>query len=320
MSATPKRARGDHSLAGGAGRSQTTRAPKEGTSGTNPNKKQNNPSRLFLIGRPPGNRHDQISHAPDNPPTFLSPTSHAQCNTQPKFNTSSHSHPREHQSRPLLSIPSGNADDQPNLDGCTGPTIASALPTAAATAAAPAGLPVDPLLQVKTTTPHAKSNDGTLTKMASLATCSAMRFSPSTKQLLEKCKSNRGEFLRAIKEARVTFPTGQGWEAAIATKKENADIRDLMRIYHRFECYNIYTHVVEAGFHTGSHWIRESRLVLANKLCHHFPDRFKDQKTANKSLNWVDQGCRYHEWAEALSETSNLGYLIALPSDISHSA
>ncbi|OAA39363.1 hypothetical protein NOR_06201 [Metarhizium rileyi] len=153
-----------------------------------------------------------------------------------------------------------------------------------------------------------------------LATCREIDFSPSTERLLRDCKHNPGEFLRAIKEAKAAFPTGQGWEAAIATKRENADIRDLMKIYHRFECYNIYTHVVEAGFHTGAHWIRDMRLKLVNKLCKDFPERFHNQRTANKCLNWVDQGCRYHEWAEMLSETLDLGYLVALPIDVSHSA
>ncbi|OQD87319.1 hypothetical protein PENANT_c006G05563 [Penicillium antarcticum] len=153
-----------------------------------------------------------------------------------------------------------------------------------------------------------------------LTTCSEIKLTPSTKQLLEKCKTDRSEFLRAIREAKAAFPTGQGWEAAIATKRENADIRDLMRIYHRFECYNIYVHVVEAGFHTGTHWIRDMRAVLIKRLCNEFPERFCDAKTANKSLNWVDQGCRYHEWTRTFSETPDLGYLIALPSDVSHSA
>ncbi|KAJ6140272.1 hypothetical protein N7471_006758 [Penicillium samsonianum] len=173
--------------------------------------------------------------------------------------------------------------------------------------------------QAEATAPHNGTDDDTFGKTG-LATCSEIKFAPSTKRLLEACKTNCGEFLRAISEAKAAFPTGQGWEAAIATKKENADIRDLMRIYHRFECYNIYRHVVEAGYHTGTHWIREMRAVLANKLCRDFPGRFQNQKTANKCLNWVDQGCSYHEWTEILSETPNLGYLIALPSDVSHSA
>lgn len=173
--------------------------------------------------------------------------------------------------------------------------------------------------QAEATAPHNGTDDDTFGKTG-LATCSEIKFAPSTKRLLEACKTNCGEFLRAISEAKAAFPTGQGWEAAIATKKENADIRDLMRIYHRFECYNIYRHVVEAGYHTGTHWIREMRAVLANKLCRDFPARFQNQKTANKCLNWVDQGCSYHEWTEILSETPNLGYLIALPSDVSHSA
>lgn len=77
---------------------------------------------------------------------------------------------------------------------------------------------------------------------------------------------------------------------------------------------------MEAGFHTGTHWIRDMRAVLANKLYQNFPERFQNQKTANKCLNWVDQGCKYQEWAGMFSETPNLGYLIALPSDVSHSA
>ncbi|KAJ5564675.1 hypothetical protein N7513_000917 [Penicillium frequentans] len=154
----------------------------------------------------------------------------------------------------------------------------------------------------------------------SLATCDDITFSPNTKKLLESCKTNLGGFLQAIREAKVSLPTGQGWEAAIATKKENVDIRDLMKIYHRFECHNIYRHVVEAELHTGTHWIRDMRTALANKLCQDFPERFQDQKAANKCLNWVDQGCRYQEWAEMFNEKTDLGYLIALPSDVSHSA
>jgi hypothetical protein len=153
-----------------------------------------------------------------------------------------------------------------------------------------------------------------------LTSCSEIGFAPSTRRLLEDCKTTRGKFLLAIREAKVALPTGQGWEAAIATKRENADIRDLMRIYYRFECHNIYIHVVEAGFHTGTHWIREKRAALANKLFHDFPERFKDHKSASKSLNWVDQGCRYHEWTGMFSKTPDLGYLIALPSDVCHSA
>ncbi|KAK2865224.1 hypothetical protein FQN49_003787 [Arthroderma sp. PD_2] len=148
-----------------------------------------------------------------------------------------------------------------------------------------------------------------------------IKFALGVKLLLEKCKTDRGGFMRAIRETKVAFPTGQGWEAAIATKEDNADMRDLMKIYHRFECYNIYQHVVEAGFHTGTHWIRDMRPELVKKLCQDFPGRFQDQKAANKSLNWVDQGCRYHEWAELFSgQTMDLGYLIALPLDIPHSA
>ncbi|KAG8407938.1 hypothetical protein J3458_020246 [Metarhizium acridum] len=173
--------------------------------------------------------------------------------------------------------------------------------------------------QAETTTLHVEA-DGDAFARTGLATCNEIKFAPSTKQLLEDCRTDRGEFLRAIKEAKAALPTGHGWEAAIAAKKENADIRDLMRIYHRFECHNIYSHVVEAGFHTGTHWIREMRTVLVNKLCQDFPERFQNQKTANKCLNWVDQGCRYREWTDMLSETSDLGYLLALPANVPHSA
>ncbi|KHN97575.1 uncharacterized protein MAM_04590 [Metarhizium album ARSEF 1941] len=173
--------------------------------------------------------------------------------------------------------------------------------------------------QASATTLHVGADDDAFCRTG-LATCNEIKLSPSTKRLLEDCKNDCGQFLRAIKEAKAALPTGHGWEAAIATKKENADIRDLMRIYHRFECHNIYSHVVEAGFHTGTHWIREMRTVLVNKLCRDFPDRFQNQKMANKCLNWVDQGCRYREWTEMLSETSNLGYLIALPAEVPHSA
>ncbi|RYO82545.1 hypothetical protein DL766_000302 [Monosporascus sp. MC13-8B] len=149
----------------------------------------------------------------------------------------------------------------------------------------------------------------------------ALTFSPSTRLLLEGCKTDRGRFLREIGEARAALPTGQGWEAAIATKEDNADMRDRMKIYHRFECYNIYKHVVEAGYHTGTHWIRDMRTALANKLCRDFPQRFHDQKTANKSLNWVDQGSKYHEWTSHFSsKAADLGYLIALPLEVPHSA
>lgn len=146
-------------------------------------------------------------------------------------------------------------------------------------------------------------------------------FSPTMRRLLESCRTDRGKFLREIEEARAVLPTGQGWEAAIATKVENADLRDRMKIYHRFECYNIYQHVVEAGYHTGTHWIREMRTTLAQKLCEEFPRRFRDQKAANKCLNWVDQGCKYHEWAGHFRRgVRDLGYLIALPLDVPHSA
>ncbi|GFF30146.1 hypothetical protein IFM51744_01043 [Aspergillus udagawae] len=152
-------------------------------------------------------------------------------------------------------------------------------------------------------------------------TFSTITFSPRIRRLLEDCKTDRGGFLRAIGEAKAAFPTGQGWEAAIATKEDNADMRDCMKIYHRFECYNIYRHVVEAGFHTGTHWIRDLRTALANKLCQEFPHRFHNQKAANKSLNWVDHGCKYREWADNFrNNPTDLGYLIALPLDVPHSA
>ncbi|KAJ5117104.1 hypothetical protein N7476_006382 [Penicillium atrosanguineum] len=164
----------------------------------------------------------------------------------------------------------------------------------------------------ETTTLHVSTEDDTF---------GTLKFAPMMKRLFQDCKTDRGEFLRAIREAKAAFPTGQGWEAAIATKEENADMRDRMKIYHRFECYNIYWHVVEAGFHTGTYWIRDMRTALANKLCQDFPKRFQNQKTANKCLNWVDQGCKYHEWAGLFSSrTTDLGYLIALPLDVPHSA
>ncbi|XWW96073.1 hypothetical protein V2A60_004043 [Cordyceps javanica] len=167
--------------------------------------------------------------------------------------------------------------------------------------------------------------DGSLESEActriTFASCTEIKFKPSTLELLKKCKYHPEEFLYAIREAKAVLPTGQGWEAAIATKKENADVRDLMKIYHRFECHNIYKHVVEAGFHTGEHWIRNMRTTLIEKLCRDIPERFHDAKTANKCLNWVDQGCKFQEWAQALSgKETDLGYLIALPSDIPHSA
>ncbi|KAK4062436.1 hypothetical protein Trihar35433_9257 [Trichoderma harzianum] len=153
-----------------------------------------------------------------------------------------------------------------------------------------------------------------------LSTCVEIKLTPSTERLLENCKTDPTQFLRAIKEAKVALPNGQGWEAALATKKENTDIRDLLRIYHRFECFNIYSHVVEAGYHTSMHWVRDGRSSLIKKLCEDFPKRFQSQKAANKCLNCVDQGCKYHEWIKIFSETEDLGYLIALPSDMPHSA
>ncbi|KAL4750526.1 hypothetical protein BDW72DRAFT_193745 [Aspergillus terricola var. indicus] len=159
------------------------------------------------------------------------------------------------------------------------------------------------------TTPiHVASNDDD--------TFGSLTFSPSTRLLLESCKTDRGRFLREIEEARTALPTGQGWEAAIATKDDNADMHDRMKIYHRFECYNIYMHVVEAGYHTGTHWIRDMRTALANKLCQDFHQRFPSQKAANKSLNWVDQGYKFKDWASHFgNEATDLGYLIALPLD-----
>lgn len=146
-------------------------------------------------------------------------------------------------------------------------------------------------------------------------------LSQSMKLLLESCRTDRGAFLREIGKARAVLPTGQGWEAAIAAKVDNADLRDRMKIYHRFECYNIYKHVVEAGYHTGTNWIRDMRTELARRLCENFPQRFRDQQAANKSLNWVDQGCKYHEWAgQFKTGITDLGYLIALPLDVPHSA
>ncbi|OAA52943.1 agmatinase precursor [Cordyceps fumosorosea ARSEF 2679] len=102
-----------------------------------------------------------------------------------------------------------------------------------------------------------------------------VQFAPDTEKLLRDCKLNPAEFFRSVQAAKVALPTGQGWEAAIATKKHNADSRDVLRVLHRFECYNIYRHVVEAGLHTGEHWIRESRLELVKTLC---------QKMALRSL------------------------------------
>ncbi|KAL7953841.1 hypothetical protein V8C34DRAFT_320495 [Trichoderma compactum] len=126
-----------------------------------------------------------------------------------------------------------------------------------------------------------------------LSTCLEIKLTPSTERLLENCKTDPTQFLRAIKEAKVVLPNGQGWEAALAAKKENTDIRDLLRIYHRFECFNIYRHVVEAGYHTSMHWVRDGRSSLIKKLCEDFPSRFQSPKAANKCLNCVDQGCKY---------------------------
>lgn len=153
-----------------------------------------------------------------------------------------------------------------------------------------------------------------------LSTCSEIKLTPSTEKLLEKCKTNPAEFMRAITEAKIAFPAGQGWQAAMAAKKENTDMRELARIYQRFECYNIFTHVVEAQYHTGTHWIRDKRSELIKGLCHDFPERFQNQKAAGKCLHWVDQGCKYHEWAKIFTGVEELGYLLALPVDIPHSA
>lgn len=162
-------------------------------------------------------------------------------------------------------------------------------------------------------------NDNALSKTR-LATCSELSFTPTLRQLLETCKTDKSLFLRRIVESKASLPNGQGWRAAIAIKQENADMRDLLSIYHRFECYNIYRHVAEAGFHTGEHWIRDKRLELAKRLCDDFPERFHDTKAANKCLNWVDQGCRYHEWTKMFTQVSGLGILIALPPEIPRSA
>ncbi|SCV34268.1 uncharacterized protein FFB14_04749 [Fusarium fujikuroi] len=162
-------------------------------------------------------------------------------------------------------------------------------------------------------------NDNAIGKTR-LATCSELSFTATLRQLLETCKTDKSLFIRKIEESKASLPNGQGWRAAIAIKQENADMRDLLSIYHRFECYNIYRHVAEAGFHTGEHWIRDKRLELAKRLCDDFPERFHDTKAANKCLNWVDQGCRYHEWTKMFTQVSGLGILIALPPEIPRSA
>lgn len=219
------------------------------------------------------------------------------CNDQPAFETLSRIG-----SVGLAAFPvrgDGNLDTS-----CSGldQTLFEQPATGSATSLPAAGLVAFPL-------PQTEISDSSLTR-TTLATCGELRFAPTTRKLLEDCKINRGNFLHAIKDANVVFPNNQGWQAALATKKDNADIRDLMKIYHRFECYNIYRHVVEAGYHTGSCWIRDMRASLIDSLCRNFPRRFNDQKTANRCLNWVDQGCKYHEWVQMLGETSDLGYLI----------
>ncbi|KAL8953299.1 MAG: hypothetical protein Q9222_000823 [Ikaeria aurantiellina] len=257
-----------------------------------------------------------------------SPTSHGLCNHEPNSSNPGDDHTDDNQSP--LPLPHENDDDQSGsahvVDPAHGdldiPAITPCLsfgqqPASSVTALPAAGLAT--LQQAEIVALPAASDDSSICKEG-LATCSEVQFAPSTSRLLEACRIERGQFLRAIREAKAALPTGQGWEAAIATKRENADIRDLMKIYHRFECYNIYRHVVEAGFHTGTHWIRDMRTTLAKKLCKDFPERFPIQKTANRSLSWVDQGCKYHEWAGMFNESPDLGYLIALPSDVSHSA
>ncbi|OAA60618.1 hypothetical protein LEL_10799 [Akanthomyces lecanii RCEF 1005] len=147
-----------------------------------------------------------------------------------------------------------------------------------------------------------------------------LNFTTYMKGLLRDCILSPGNFFRSIEAAKIALPNGQGWEAAIATKKNNADARDMLRIYHRFECYNIYFHVVEAGLHTGKHWIRDGRSELVKRLRQKFPRHFLDQRATNKCLNWVDQGCKYNQWTEMFGPVPDLGYLIALPSDVPHSA
>lgn len=162
-------------------------------------------------------------------------------------------------------------------------------------------------------------NEDTLDRTR-LAACTEITFSSNLLRVLQNCKTDRDLFLRKVEESKASLPNGRGWKAAIATKQENADMRDLLSIYHRFECYNIYRHVVEAGYHTGEHWIRDRRQELAKKLCDDFPERFQTLKAANKCLNWVDQGCKYHEWTKIFTQISDLGFLIALPSEIPRSA
>lgn len=170
------------------------------------------------------------------------------------------------------------------------------------------------------TTGHLPTSSDDAVDKTRLASCNDVAFTPTLRQLLEDCKTDRGLFLRKVEESQAALPNGQGWQAAIATKQDNADMRDLLSIYHRFECYNIYRHVVDAGYHTGEHWIRDKRQELTKKLCDDFPERFENAKAANKCLNWVDQGCKYHEWTKAFSEEQELGFLVALPSEIPRSA
>lgn len=170
------------------------------------------------------------------------------------------------------------------------------------------------------TTGHSPTSSDDAVDKTRLASCNDVAFTPTLRQLLEDCKTDRGLFLRKVEESQAALPNGQGWQAAIATKQDNADMRDLLSIYHRFECYNIYRHVVDAGYHTGEHWIRDKRQELTKKLCDDFPERFENAKAANKCLNWVDQGCKYHEWTKAFGEEQELGFLVALPSEIPRSS
>ncbi|KAF5664253.1 hypothetical protein FHETE_7135 [Fusarium heterosporum] len=179
---------------------------------------------------------------------------------------------------------------------------------------------IEPALHPSTATDRSpNSTDDTLEKTR-LTACNDVTFTPTLRQLLEDCKNDRGLFLRKVEESQAALPNGQGWQAAIAIKQDNADMRDLLSVYHRFECYNIYRHVVEAGYHTGEHWIRDRRQELTKRLCDDFPKRFQNTKAANKCLNWVDQGCKYHEWTKMFGESQELGFLVALPSEIPRSA
>ncbi|KAL4728737.1 hypothetical protein ACLX1H_003136 [Fusarium chlamydosporum] len=74
-------------------------------------------------------------------------------------------------------------------------------------------------------------NEDTLDRTR-LAACTEITFSSNLRRVLQNCKTDRDLFLRKVEESKASLPNGRGWKAAIATKQENADMRDLLSIYH----------------------------------------------------------------------------------------